>query len=175
MRLVFLHGLGAAGKLTVGKALAARTGFALFHNHLIVDSLLALFPFGDPDFVRLRHQFWLDAMEAAARQRRSLIFTFAPEPSVPMSFVDELTARVRPYGRIHFVRLVVSETEQERRIANPDRAAYRKLTSVDLLRQLRAEGGARLLPPADLELDTEALTPEDAAERIVDAFGLPRV
>lgn len=48
MRLVFIHGPAASGKLTVAKELAALTGYPLFHNHLIVDALLAVFPFGSP-------------------------------------------------------------------------------------------------------------------------------
>src|ERR1700744_3598970 len=58
MDLVFIHGPAAAGKLTVGKALAALTGYPLFHNHLIVDAVAAVFPFGSAAFVRLRQDFW---------------------------------------------------------------------------------------------------------------------
>ena len=59
MQLVFLHGPAAAGKLTVARALAARTGFALFHNHLVVDAVAAVFPFGSAEFRTLRERFWL--------------------------------------------------------------------------------------------------------------------
>lgn len=34
MKLMFIYGPPAAGKLTVAKALCAHTGFKLFHNHL---------------------------------------------------------------------------------------------------------------------------------------------
>lgn len=67
MQLIFLYGPMAAGKLTVARELAARTGFALFHNHLLVDAVAAVFPFGSPSFVRLREQFW----GRRRRQRRS--------------------------------------------------------------------------------------------------------
>jgi cytidylate kinase len=82
VRLVFLHGPVASGKLTIGRLLAERTGYALFHNHLIVDAVGAVFPFGSEAFVRLRERFWLETMAEAAAARRSLIFTFAPEPTV---------------------------------------------------------------------------------------------
>ncbi|MFD2498935.1 hypothetical protein ACFSTI_08890 [Rhizorhabdus histidinilytica] len=49
MQLVFLHGPVAAGKLTVARLVAERTGIALFHNHLVVDAVAAVFPFGSPD------------------------------------------------------------------------------------------------------------------------------
>jgi len=173
MQLIFIHGPAAAGKLTIARALVEKTGFALFHNHLIVDAVLALFPFGSEDFVRLRQRFWLDAMEAAARAGRSLVFTFAPEPSVPGDFVDLLCARVaRHGGTIHFVALTLPAEEQERRIANSDRAQFRKLTSLEILRDLRAKPADMLVPPNDLTLDTHALAPADAAARIMTAFAL---
>jgi hypothetical protein len=39
MRLVYIHGPAASGKLTVGRELQKLSGFALFHNHLVVDTL----------------------------------------------------------------------------------------------------------------------------------------
>ena len=79
MKLIFIHGPAAAGKLTVGRALEDLTGFRLFHNHLVVDTLLSVFPFGTPSFVALREQIWLSVFEAAAKDGISTIFTFAPE------------------------------------------------------------------------------------------------
>ena len=113
MELIFLYGPVASGKLTVGKKLAERTGYALFHNHLIVDAVLAVFPFGSPEFVRLREAFWLEAIETAARSGRSLIFTFAPEPSVAADFPERVTRIVAAVGgRVTFVALALPATEQ---------------------------------------------------------------
>jgi hypothetical protein len=79
MKLVFLHGAPAVGKLTVARELAVLTGFRLFHNHLTVDLVSSLFPFGSEPFVLLREQIWLAAFAEAARNNLSLIFTFNPE------------------------------------------------------------------------------------------------
>ena len=46
MRLIFIYGLPAVGKLTVAKELAAKTGYKLFHNHLVVDLLISTFELG---------------------------------------------------------------------------------------------------------------------------------
>jgi len=56
MRLVFLFGLPGSGKLTVAREPSALTGWKLFHNHLTVDLLLAVFPFGCKEFIELREQ-----------------------------------------------------------------------------------------------------------------------
>jgi hypothetical protein len=98
MQLIFIYGEPASGKLTVGKALAARTGIALFHNHLIVDAVAAVFPFGSEPFVRLRQRFWLEVFQTAAAMNRSLIFTFAPEPTVPEDFPKRATEIVEAAG-----------------------------------------------------------------------------
>ena len=79
---ISLYGPVAAGKLTIAHLLAERTGMVLFHNHLIVDAVSAVFPFGHPEFRRLRDVLWLEVFAAAARDGRSLIFTFAPDVSI---------------------------------------------------------------------------------------------
>jgi len=169
MEMIFLYGQAASGKLTIGRALAARTGYALFHNHLVVDALLAVFPFGSDAFVRLREAFWLDVMETAARSGQSLIFTFAPEPTVSVDF-PERAARIvaAAGGHTIFAALSVTEEEQERRLANADRGRFAKLRSVDLLRQLRPDFDLCLaaMPPASVTIDTEAMSPDEAAARI---------
>ena len=86
MQLIFIYGPVASGKLTVGRELAARTNVALFHNHLVVDAVGAVFPFGTQTFSRLREQFWMTVFDEAAKQGRSLIFTFAPEPTLRETF-----------------------------------------------------------------------------------------
>jgi hypothetical protein len=80
VNLLFLHGPPAAGKYTIARAVSDATGLPLFHNHLIVDAVHAVFPFGSPGFVALRERFWLDVIRAAVAENRSLIFTFQPEP-----------------------------------------------------------------------------------------------
>lgn len=169
MQLVFIYGQPASGKLTVARALAGRTGFALFHNHLVVDAVHAVFPFGSEEFVRLRERMWLDVMTEAARAGRSLIFTFAPEATVAADFPERVRSIIEALGgTVTFVALSVSEAEQARRINTPDRAQFGKLRSLELLHQLKdvfATSMARMPKPA-IAIDTAALTPEEAAERI---------
>jgi hypothetical protein len=98
MRLIFLYGPPASGKLTIGRLLAERTELPLFHNHLIVDAVAAVFPFGSDEFVRLRENFWLQIIVSAARAGQSLIFTFAPEPTVAADFAGRVTHAVQEAG-----------------------------------------------------------------------------
>ncbi|MDP9995092.1 cytidylate kinase [Variovorax boronicumulans] len=39
MKLVFIHGPVASGKLTIARELGRLSGLAVFHNHLVVDAV----------------------------------------------------------------------------------------------------------------------------------------
>jgi hypothetical protein len=176
--LVFLHGPPAAGKLTVGRELARLTGFALFHNHLMVDALTPVFEFGSRPFVELREELWLRVLDEAAGADRSVIFTFAPERTVRATFAPALESLVRAHaGRVWFVELRCDDDELERRIADPSRRGSGKLHSVALFRELRDDGAFRYqgLPVPHLSIDTTRVAPGDAAHRIVERFRLPMV
>ena len=174
MNFIFLHGPPACGKLTVARALSERTGIPVFHNHLVVDALSAVFAFGSEPFVRLREEMWLAVFAAAATEDRSLIFTFAPERTVRPSFVPNAVEAVESKGgRVRFVALSCSAEILAERVEDNARAAHGKLRSAALLRELTAAGAFDVAPPPqDLMLDTGVLSPEDAADRITSHFSL---
>ena len=172
--LVFVHGPAASGKLTTARALEQLTGYPVFHNHLVVDMLMLMFPFGSPEFVALRERFWIDVFANAARVNRSLIFTFAPEGTVQAGFPRRAAAVVEPAGgRVCYVALTVEAAEQERRILEPSRREFHKISDLAVLRTLRAAPSGEL-PPADIEIDTTRSPPAQTAKRIVEHFGLER-
>jgi chloramphenicol 3-O-phosphotransferase len=168
MKLVFLHGAPAVGKLTVADELAKLTGFRLFHNHLTVDLVVALFPFGSEPFILLREQIWLAAFSEAARNGVSLIFTFNPERTVRESFIADAQAAVAEAGgQVIFVELTCSEAELERRMEEPSRREFGKLASVEQYRELK-DAGAFNFPklPKGMSVDTTNQTPADSAKLI---------
>jgi len=176
MRLLLIYGPPASGKLTIGRMVADRTGLALFHNHLIVDAVAAVFPFGSEQFVQLRERFWLDTISAAAHAGRSMIFTFAPEPTVAPDFPARLYQAVEHAGgEVLSVALGVEDADQEKRLVAADRAMFGKLQSLDLLRELRPAFTACLntMPPATLRIDTGQNSPSEAASAIIQLIDPP--
>jgi len=168
MRLIFIHGPPAVGKLTVARELAQLTGLPLFHNHLAVDVLTPLFEFGSPSFVKLRELIWLSVFQEAAKNDVSLIFTFAPERTVRPSFIQDTIATVEARGGVvRFVRLTCGAREIEQRLASPSRAEFGKLQSLDQYQTL-TRAGAFDYPelPAVLTVDTGAVSPREAAVTI---------
>ena len=175
MKLIFIYGLPATGKLTVGRELAALTGYKLFHNHLVVDTLLSVFEFGSPEFVELRETMWLSVFDQACRSRLpGLIFTFAPEPTVRLDFIHKMLSIVADGGEVVFVELTCPLTELKRRLNNPSRLKFEKLTDIELFEQLHEEGcfNASWLPAPKLSIDTSLCTPAQAALQIADLLVL---
>ena len=177
MRLLFLWGLPASGKLTVAKEVAELTGWKLFHNHLTVDLLLAVFPFGSKEFIELREEIWLSVFEAAAASEcPGLIFTFNPESTVRQSFLEETVDVVAEHhGSVEFVEMFCEESAIEKRMDTLERRAYKKMLSVADYRRLR-EGGAfasPAMPEPQIRVDTTQQSPREAAMQIVEGLRLP--
>jgi len=167
MKLIFLYGQPATGKLTVAKELAALTGYKLFHNHLAVDLLLSVFEFGSPPFVSLREQIWLSVFAAACDAKiPGLIFTFAPETTVRPEFIPNAIHTLEKHrGDLVFVELTCPLDELKRRMENESRSQHKKLADLPLFEQLYSAGvfDTAHMPAPALSLDTSQLTPLEAA------------
>jgi hypothetical protein len=176
MRLIFIYGPPASGKLTVAQELKRITGFPVFHNHLVVDLLTSLFEFGSEPFVVLREQMWLSVFEQAARAGLpGLIFTFAPEATVRPTFIPAAIAAIeKAGGAIDFVELICPEDEIKRRLDHPARKKFGKLTSHALYDELKAAGSldALKMPPPKVRVDSSTASPARAALEIARGLGL---
>jgi hypothetical protein len=170
LKLIFMYGLPATGKLTVARELAALTGYKLFHNHLVVDTLLSVFEFGSKPFVELREEMWLSVFRRASESGLlGLIFTFNPESTVRPGFIAAMQHIVRVAGgEVEFVELVCPLTELKSRMDNPSRREFGKLTSVELFERLHADGvfDASDMPAPRLTVDTSLLSPAESAGEI---------
>jgi hypothetical protein len=176
MRLIFIYGLPATGKLTVAQELSKRTDYKLFHNHLVVDLLLSTFEFGSVPFVELREEIWLSVFGQACRsQLAGLIFTFNPERTVRPNFIEQTVDIVtRSGGEVNFVELVCPLDELKRRIDSPSRLQYRKLSSLSLFNKLQAAGefDTSHMPKPSLTIDTSLNSPIEAATQISETLNL---
>jgi hypothetical protein len=176
MKLVFIYGPPASGKLTVARAVAAATSFRLFHNHLASDLALSIFDYGTKGFAELCIQLRLNAMEAAAKaDLPGLIFTYcyaAPRDHQFIANVKEVVARHR--GTVCFVRLYTDRAILEERVVSPARTQFRKLATVaDLATALgRHDYFSEIPSPGGLKIDNSHKTPQEIAESIINHFEL---
>lgn len=177
MDLIFLYGPPGVGKLTVGTALAARTGYKLLHNHLTIDLVTALFPFGSAPFGRLVAHFRLELLAEAARERLpGVITTLVYAHGDDDHFVDQTIAAVEAHGgRVCPVLLTCSDDELLRRVGGESRAQHGKLRDPVQARALLSR--YRLSTPIpqreSLIIDTTDIAATASARLIARHFGLP--
>jgi hypothetical protein len=175
MKLVFLHGSPAVGKLTVAKALLRIVSGRLFDNHAAIDLARTIFDFGAPGFWKLVHGVRCSAIDAAAEHGVSLVvttFCYAEPDDLPQyqEFEDIMRRR---NGELLPVFLHCSREEAARRVSNPDRVERRKIISQEgLFRDLDSLRFSPVPRPDCLKLDTEARSADLNAQEIVRHFGL---
>lgn len=185
--LVFIVGPPAVGKMTVGYELARRTGLRLFHNHQTIELVLGFFPYGTPPFMRLVMEFRRRIFEeVAASGLPGLIFTYvwAFDHPADATAVASLTSIFSERGgRVLYVELEATQEERLRRNETEFRLS-RKPSKRDLdasRRRLLDDDARYRLNSVDefagrddyLRIDNTALTPAEAAERIIARFSLP--
>ncbi|NUR27546.1 MAG: hypothetical protein HOV83_17185 [Catenulispora sp.] len=185
--LLFVIGPPAVGKMTVGAAIAARTGFKLFHNHMTIEPLLRLFTYDSPQFQRLNHDFREQIMrEAATSDLPGLIFTLVWDFDDPAD--AELVQRYsRPFtdrgARILFLELTADQDVRLIRNGGTTRLAEKpskrdlewsaeNLRTSDVTYRLYSVDDFAHMPESHLRIDNTHLEPEEVAKQAAEYFGL---
>lgn len=186
MHLLVLFGPPAVGKMTVGRELAALTGYRLFHNHLTIDPLLEVFDFGTPSFVRLSGEIRRRVIEeAVVADLPGLIFTFVWALDLPedTTYVEALVAPVHAAGgRIDYVELYADQSTRLAREGTELRLRHKpsmrdvetaraRLRTTDAQYRLSSDSDFPY-PERHLRIDNTALSPSDAAQTIAAGLGL---
>ncbi len=129
MKLVFIYGPPATGKLTVAKELAKLTKYKIFHNHLTVDLVGSVLKFGTKTFFDLSSRFRMEMFEAAAKENiNGLIFTFCYSYPEDNKFVKNVKKRVEKYeGNVDFVQLYCEKSELKKRVKGASRENFDKI------------------------------------------------
>lgn len=185
MKLVFLIGSGAVGKMTVGQALAKQTGLRLFHNHMSIEPILEIFGgFNGAAIYRFREAVF---EEFAKTDQYGLIFTYIwafdqPSDRAYIEHVRDIFERLHPGTEFFYVELIapfetrLARNRTQNRLDNkPSKrdAAFseaRMREEEERYRCVSREGEFPFRPY--LRLDNSALSPEEAASRIREEFSL---
>lgn len=187
--LLFVVGPPAVGKMSVGQAIAERTGLRLFHNHISIELALRYFDYGTPAFHRLSGEIRRRVIEeVAASDLPGLVFTFVWAFELPgeQKYVDECAMPFRERGaRVLFVELEATQAERLKRneclsrlAEKPSKrdleASRRRLLEHDA--QYRFNSGGKFDGRPDyLRINNTHLAPGEVADRVIGHFDLPRV
>ena len=185
--LLLITGPPAVGKMTVGRAICARSDFRLFHNHHTVEPLLEVFGHGTPPFERLTMEFRRRVLEEAVEHGLRLVFTlvWGVDDPVEAALVGQMVAPYREAGLP--VRWVEMYADLETRLARnggADRIAAKPskadqvwsdahVREVDQRLRMNTDpleptvADELLADVEHLRLDNAALTADEAAQRVL--------
>lgn len=176
MKLIFIYGPPATGKLTVATELAKITDLKVFHNHLTVDLLTSLFEFGKGDFFKLSRMFRLQMFETAAKEKLpGIIFTMCYAHPDDDDFVKTVIDTLNTYdATIHFVQITSSREELQKRVTNDSRKQYKKISDIQILDDFLADGDLFTPIPfvESLKIDNTSTSAKDVAKKIKEHYGL---
>ncbi|KNX39449.1 hypothetical protein VV01_12995 [Luteipulveratus halotolerans] len=174
--------------MTVGRAVCARSGFRLFHNHHTIEPLIEVFDHGTPPFNLLNAEFRRRVIEEAAASGTRLVFTYAFAVDL-VEDVAEVERLIAPYADAGLpVSAVELQADLDTRLARnrgADRIAAKPSKrdlawSDDHVRSTHATyrmhtapddpsaADALLARMPHLRLDNTSLSPQAAAGAILD-------
>lgn len=183
MKLLFLIGNAAVGKMTVGQELMKRTGLRLFHNHMTIEPVLEIFgTFNSPAINRLREVIF---EEFAKSGSYGMIFTYMwafDQPS-DWNYVEHVKSIFAPYGtEFYYVELVASQQVRLERNATENRLhnkASKRDVALSNQRLLSDDARYRLESlPGEIpfenywKIDNSNLDPAAVAKMIQEHFSL---
>lgn len=183
MKLIFLIGAGAVGKMTVGQELAKITPLRLFHNHMAIEPVVEIFgTFHREAVTSIRDVIF---KEFAATDNYGMIFTFMMDFDVQENwdYLAHVRSFFEPYGtEFYYVELIAPQEVRLARNHTENRLRHkptkRNLALSDC-RLMSEDAGHRLVSregeiPFEnyLRLENADLSAAEAAEIIKQRFDL---
>ena len=175
MKLVYLHGPPAVGKLTVALQLVELSGARLFDNHVAIDLARSVLDFDQDGFWDLVKHARLLVLEAAAQQNVPLvILTSCYADEEDRATLEAYEALLGQYDAVILpVFLECSIVEMRHRIGNPDRVKRQKISTEVGLATFVVETICTPIPRGNcLHLSTQDASARDTAENIIAHFNL---
>ena len=183
MKLVFILGDAAVGKMTVGQALMKLTDLRLFHNHMTIEPVLEIFgSFDGKTISDIREVIFKNF---AASNNYGMIFTMmmAFDMQSDWDYLEHVKAIFAPYGtEFYYVELIAPQEIRLKRNETENRLKHKSSKrdlAVSNRRLLKDDENHRCVSYEGeitfdnyLRIDNSEMPPEEAARLIKDTFGL---
>jgi hypothetical protein len=122
MKLVFLIGDAAVGKMTVGQELMKITDLQLFHNHMTIEPVIEIFgSYNGPAINALREVIF---REFAKSDNYGMIFTYmwAFDQQSDWDYVEHVKSIFQPFGtEFYYVELIAPQEVRLQRNVSENR------------------------------------------------------
>ncbi len=183
MKLVFIIGNAAVGKMTVGQELTKITDLRLFHNHMSIEPILEIFgDFNGNAIKRFREMIF---EEFAKSNKYGLIFTYmwAFDCQDDWNYIEHIKSIFEPYNtEFYYVELVAPQSVRLERNGSENRLKHKpskrdiKLSNKRLIdddSNYRIESLDGEIPFENyIKIDNSNLSAEETAKMIKERFNL---
>ena len=183
MKLVFILGDGAVGKMTVGQELMKITGLRLFHNHMTIEPVIEIF--GRPDWKTINEMRNLIFRNFAASENDGMIFTLMMDFDLPSEweYLEHVKSIFEPYGtEFYYVELIAPQEIRLQRNGTENRlrnkpskrdleTSNRRLIEDDNHHRCVSREG-EITFDNYLRIENADRGPDEVARMIRDSFGL---
>jgi len=175
MKLIFLYGPPAVGKLTVAKELAKLTGYKLLHNHLTVDLIASLYEWGSAKYWDHLREVRETLLANLAKDNVNVIFTYVYAAGEDEQTMERMFKQVEDNGgEVLMVQLKTSVEKLKERIVQDDRKQFKKISETATLESWLTQYKLFEAYPErnNLVIDNTKMTPVKAAKLIVEKYSL---
>lgn len=172
MKLLFLYGPPASGKLTIAEKLSERTGIPLFHNHLSRDLVKDIYGDALRDNYALVDRIRFDVLDYCSKHGTDLIFTYVYEGSDDDENVRAFIQTIENNdGEVVFIELSASPEDLIGRVDNESRKKFKKLTDPEIMKKITQDMSIYSIPFVEpLKINTSELSRDEAVDVIVDSL-----
>lgn len=180
MKLLFIYGPPAAGKLTIANEIAKlRPAYKVFHNHALVGSVASIFTFDAPKLKSVRNKlarkFRIELFEEAAKNDLNLIATYGGSGNDKFDFFKEVMDSVASLGgEVLFIQLTPSREAILNRVESDSRKNQKIDNKEFLIKKLNEDNSyyEKFKNINHLTIDNSNLTAKNAAQNIIDYYQL---
>lgn len=175
MKLIFLHGPPASGKLTIAKEIESQIGYGIFHNHLTIDVARPFFEFGTEDFWSLVRELHLTCFRTAAKfGTKNVIYTSCYSHPDDLGFFEQIERIFNQSGgEVIPVYLKCEIEELERRVSDLSRVELGKIRTVESLHKNLGKWNCIAVPrDRCVTIITDNKSPAECAREAIDLLGL---
>ena len=168
MRLIFIYGPPASGKLTIAEILSEQIGVPLFHNHLTRDLVKDIYKDELSNHYDLVDTLRFSVFDYCAKNNTDLIFTYVYEGKNDDTNVRKFIEIIQSNGgEVVFVELTADRDDLINRVDNESRKRFKKLSDPEIMTAITEDMSKYTIPFVDaLKISTSHSTPIESATHI---------
>lgn len=186
MEFIIVTGPMAVGKMAVGMAIADKTGLKLFHNHMTIEPVIRLFPYGSKEANHLIATFREEIFEAMAQSDMAgMVFTYVCDFDDPhdVNSMNKLLDKFEAVGASTYILELEADLDvriqrngtplrlEEKPSKRDVKVSEARMLSLVENHRLNSRQG-EISHQHYLRIDNTTLTPDQVADLFIEKFNL---